>query len=248
MGNVKDKVCLALDVATLQEAERLVKATRESVGYFKVGLQLFCAVGPRVVETIVEVGGKVFLDLKFHDIPNTVAGATRSIVSLGASIFNVHTSGGLAMMKATVNEAHELSRTASVKRPLVIGVTVLTSLNTENLRSELGIEQDSKAYALRLAELAKQAGLDGIVCSAEETASVRREIGSNFYIINPGIRPEWSVDSTDDQKRITTPRQAIEAGASLIVIGRPILKSGDPTAAAQRVYEEVERAADDSRN
>lgn len=241
MNHVKDRICLALDVGSTNEAKQFVEATSKYVGFYKIGLQLFCAEGPRIIDAVMKIGGKVFLDLKFHDIPNTVAGATRSIVELGVDIFNIHASGGKAMMTAAVSTASEESKRLRKTKPLVIGVTLLTSLSTETLQTELSITEDSKSYAIRLAKLSKVAGLDGVVCSAQETQSIRRELGPKFFIINPGIRPEWAATG-DDQRRITTPAQAVVAGADLIVIGRPILKSDSPAKAAELVLKELKNA------
>lgn len=240
-SNAKDKICVALDVSSVSEATSVVMKTSNFVGYYKIGLQLFCSEGPTIVHAVLDHGGSVFLDLKFHDIPNTVAGAVSAVASLGAKVLNVHASGGRAMMEAAAEAAKAASEKTGGPRPLVIGVTLLTSLNTTTLSSDLGINETDSVFAGRLATLSHESGLDGVVCSAHETRMVRREFGHKFFIVNPGIRPSWAVGK-DDQKRITTPTDAINFGADLLVIGRPIVSAADQTEAAKRVMEEVAEA------
>jgi len=215
------ELIVAVDVPNLEQASRVLDQLADSVRWFKVGLQLFTASGPGVVREIRARGGKVFLDLKFHDIPNTVAGAAQSAAALGVEMFNVHASGGEAMMRAAGGGAAQ----AGVARPTIIAVTVLTS--------QPATEDD----VLRLARSAKTSGLDGIVCSAREAVTLKRELGADFKLICPGIRPAWS--EKGDQNRIVTPRDAVKAGADYIVVGRPILAAPNPAEAAKRVIEEM---------
>jgi len=233
----KDKICLALDVDNEKKAFELVEELKDYVGVFKVGKELFTSVGPDIVKGINNIGGKVFLDLKYHDIPNTVAKAGEAATELGVFMFNIHASGGKAMMEATIeavrNKATALGRT----RPLIIAVTILTSIDQETLNKEVKIAGDVKDQVVHLAKLAQEAGLDGVVCSPQEIKAIREACGKDFVIVTPGVRPDWS--TADDQKRITTPKQAIEAGADYLVIGRPIRNANDRVAAAKRILEEI---------
>lgn len=231
-ANAKDRIVVALDVADRDSALRLVEKLSGLVGMFKIGKQLFTAEGPNLVREIIAAGEKVFLDLKYHDIPNTVAGAAQSAAHLGVSIFNVHALGGSEMMQAAALAIKEASA-----RPLVLGVTVLTSMNDASL-AEIGIPHQAKDLVLRLAKLARQAGLDGVVASPKEIRLIREQVASeNFVILTPGIRPAWS--ASGDQKRIATPAEALGDGADFIVIGRAITDSPDPRANAERILEEI---------
>lgn len=245
--SVKDRIVVALDVSDRASALRLVEQLSGLVGMFKIGLQLYTAEGQSLVREIVSAGERVFLDLKFHDIPNTVAGATKSILDLGISIFNVHTLGGIEMMQAAANTASEYAKSASgqsksssllsTNRPAVLGVTVLTSMSGEDLAS-VGIESNVENEVARLAALARDAGLDGVVASPREIRLIRERVAADsFIILTPGIRPAWS--ASGDQKRIATPASAISDGADFIVIGRAITDSVDPRGAAERILEEI---------
>ncbi len=229
------KLIVALDVTPLPAALRMVDTLGEAVQWFKIGSHLFCESGPEAVAALKARGKKIFLDLKFHDIPNTVASAVRACANLGVDMLNVHASGGLEMMRAAVKAADE----PGSPRPLVIAVTVLTSLDKPAL-SELLNRQDDYAvatHATHLARLAKTAGLDGVVCSAHEVAIIREACGPDFALVVPGIRPAGS--AVGDQKRIMTPAAAAAAGAGYIVVGRPILDAADPKAAASAVTAEL---------
>ncbi len=231
----ENPVFVALDTANLDQAVAWADAVRPSVGGIKLGLEFFNANGPAGVRQIVDLGLPVFLDLKFHDIPNTVAGAVRAVAGLGAAIVNVHASGGPAMLTA----AAEAAAGYGADRPLVIGVTVLTSLDDDDLES-VGQAGPAVSQVERLARLSQASGLDGVVCSPIEIAALRAACGDGFRLIVPGIRPNWA--STGDQKRVMTPRQARDLGADVLVIGRPITGADDPAAAAARIAEELDAA------
>lgn len=227
----KPKLIVALDVPSLAQAQKLVETLSPVVEYFKVGKELFTAEGPSVVRMVHDHGGKVFLDLKFLDIPNTVAGAVRSAARLGVWMVNVHASGGGAMMKEAAQAA-----AAAPKPPIVIGVTVLTSMNEESLK-EIGVNAAVGEQVVRLARLAKTNGLSGVVASAQEATMLRRSFGKDFLIVTPGVRPAGA--EAGDQKRVLTPKAAIAAGADCLVVGRPITESPDPKAAAEAILKEM---------
>lgn len=230
-------ILVALDVSTAREALALADSLRGAVGGFKVGSQLFTAAGPDVVRALVSNGDRVFLDLKFHDIPNTVAGSIHSARDLGVWMVNVHASGGRAMLEAARNAS--LARVdAAGSRPLVIAVTVLTSLAAADLPG-LGVPASPEDQVLRLATLARDAGLDGVVASPQETAAIRALAGPDFVIVTPGIRGGAAASAADDQERTLTPAQAMQAGSSFLVIGRPISAAPDPRAAARKIADEI---------
>lgn len=231
----ENPVFVALDTTDLNQAIAWVDAVQPHVGGVKLGLEFFNSNGPDGVRRIVDHGLPVFLDLKFHDIPNTVAGAVRAVAGLGAAIVNVHASGGNAMLSAAAAAAAEFG----ANRPLVIAVTVLTSLDDGDLAS-VGQSSPAASQVERLARLTQSCGLDGVVCSPAEIAALRGACGDEFRLIVPGIRPDWA--SAGDQKRIMTPRQARDLGADVLVIGRPITGSDDPAAAAARIADELASA------
>jgi len=232
----KDRIIVALDVNNLASAEQLVDQLKGLIKIFKVGKRLFTSCGPKVINMITEKGNRIFLDLKFHDIPNTVAGAAEAATEQKVFMFNLHASGGLKMMSAAVQAAEQRSAGLGIKRPIVLGVTVLTSSNEEDLR-QLGINRSVQEQVVYLAKQAKDAGLDGVVCSAHEIELIRKTAGDDFVIVTPGIRPSWS--ASNDQKRIMTPAQAFDKGADYIVIGRPIAAAPDPAEATQRIRDEL---------
>jgi orotidine-5'-phosphate decarboxylase len=229
----ENPIFVALDTPNLDQAAAWAEAVRPCVGGVKLGLEFFNSNGPDGVKRIVDLGLPVFLDLKFHDIPNTVAGAVRAVAGLGATIVNVHASGGSAMLRA----AAEAAAAHGTDRPLVIAVTVLTSLDEQDL-ADVGQMGPAAAQVERLARLTQSCGLDGVVCSPTEIATLRSACGDDFHLIVPGIRPTWA--STGDQKRIMTPREARDLGATILVVGRPITGADDPAAAAARIMEELE--------
>jgi orotidine-5'-phosphate decarboxylase len=239
---MRDRVFVALDVESLEEAARLLDRLEDAVSGVKIGSQLFTSAGPAAVELAHKRGHRVFLDLKFHDIPNTVAGAVRSAARLGVYMLNVHASGGAQMMRAAAESAAQAARDFGVARPVCLGVTVLTSLDRRALEAEVGVTASIDGHVLRLAEAARQAGLDGCVASPQEIRRIRLALGARFAIVTPGIRPA-STAATDDQKRVATPRAALEAGADYLVVGRPITAAADPKAAAAAIIAELARGA-----
>lgn len=231
MDSARDRLIVALDVPTAAEAQRIVAALGGSVSTYKVGKQLFTAAGPAVVRDLSGAGRKVFLDLKYHDIPSTVAAAVRAASELGVAMLTVHASGGSKMLKAAVEAAG-----AATRPPLVLAVTVLTSFGDADLK-EIGVAAQTLEQALRLASLAQKAGCGGVVASAQEARAIRQEMGAGFAIVTPGVRPAGG--AKDDQTRVATPAEAIAAGADYIVVGRPITGAKDPAAAARAILEEI---------
>jgi len=226
---------VALDVDTAWEALALADTLRGVAGGFKIGSRLFTAEGPSVVTRLVDRGDRVFLDLKFHDIPSTVAGAVEAATRLGVWMLNVHASGGLDMMRAAKAAAAETSAKTGARAPLVIAVTVLTSLEQQAL-ARLGVGEGVEPHVDRLARLTSEAGLDGVVASPQEITRIRQWADSRFLIVTPGIR---TGERTDDQARTSGAAEALRAGASYLVVGRPIIKAADPRAAAGRIVEEL---------
>lgn len=239
MSTAVSRVLVALDTTSLADAVDQTRAMRGAVAGVKLGLEFFNANGPAGVRQVIAEGMPLFLDLKFHDIPNTVAGAVRAVTPLGPYMLNVHASGGRAMMRAALDAASDTAAKVGVRRPLMIGVTVLTSLGDDDLAAT-GISGTATDQVLRLAALAQAAGLDGVVCSAREIEPLRRECGRDFVLVTPGIRPAGS--PAGDQKRVLTPGEAVRRGADYLVIGRPITGAVDPAAAARDIAAEIERA------
>ncbi len=249
--NTRDKLIVALDLPSGDAATRMAERLQGHVGMFKVGSELFTAEGPVPARYLVATGQKVFLDLKFHDIPNTVRAAAREAAELGVSMVNVHASGGRKMMEAALEGTrsalpHPLEGSAGTvpwgdARPKVLAVTILTSLERQDLE-ELGISGTPVDAVIRLARLAQSAGLDGVVASPREISAIRQACGPGFLIVTPGIRPASA--ATNDQARIATPASAILAGADYLVVGRPITGAPDPVAAADAVVAEMDTASD----
>ncbi len=226
------ELIVALDVKDLATAAGLVEKLRPAVTLFKVGIQLFSADGPRAVEAVQQRGGQVFLDLKFHDIPNTVAAAVREAAKMGAVMCTLHASGGRQMLQAAKEVVAQ--RGSSMR---LLAVTILTSLDPHGFEEAMGSGLGLQAQVIRLASLAREVGMDGIVASTHEIAPLRAALGPSMLIVTPGVRPEWA--PADDQLRVMTPREAAAAGADYLVIGRPITTAPDPAAAARRVRDEL---------
>jgi len=236
---VRDKLIVALDFNNAEAATQMTDRLRGHAGAFKVGMEAFTAEGPMLAHYLIDSGEKVFLDLKFHDIPNTVRGACRAAASLGVTMLNVHALGGRKMMQAALEGATE-GTSQGHRRPMVLAVTILTSLAIEDME-EVGIAGPPEDAVLRLAHLAQSSGLDGVVASAREVSALRSECGPDFVIVTPGIRPAGS--ASNDQSRIATPQAALNAGADYLVIGRPITAAPDPAAAAAAILEEMGKSS-----
>ena len=234
--DIKQRLIVALDLADPAKARTLATLLAPEVGMFKVGKQLFVNAGPNIVRMIHDLGGEVFLDLKFHDIPNTAAAAAVEAARLGVRLFNLHISGGREMMRQTAAAVEEVCGKEGLRRPAVLGVTVLTSLDGSDLEA-LGIQGGVPAQVVRLAGMAQEAGLAGVVCSAREVPEIRRACGDSFMLVTPGIRPAGQ--QAGDQKRVMTPGDAVRAGIGFIVVGRPITAADDPVAAARSVVAEM---------
>lgn len=235
----RERIILALDVDNEKKALELVEKLADSVGAFKVGMQLYNLCGPQIVSRIQELGGRVFVDLKFHDIPNTVAAAARVMTGLNCFMFNIHASGGREMMTAAVKSVKEEVSRLKSNPPLILAVTVLTSISQQQLQNDMFISSKNvEETVVAWAQMAQECGMNGVVCSPQEIAPIRGACGSDFVIVTPGIRPRWS--EANDQKRITTPREALELGADYLVIGRPITAAQNPWEAAQRIIHELE--------
>jgi len=230
------KIIVALDVNSLEEVETLVDSLRPIIRTFKIGGELFTSCGTEAVDLIRRKGCRVFLDLKYHDIPNTVMKAARAAANRHIHMFTVHALGGLEMMKQAVKAAEREAERIEADVPIILGVTILTSLDKDDMRS-VGIKGSVTSEVLRLVKLAEKAGLDGIVASPKEVPVIRRAVRKKFIIVTPGIRPAWS--SRTDQKRIATPGETIKKGADFLVIGRPITANKDPRQAAERILEEI---------
>ena len=234
-----DKLLVALDVDSADRAMQLVTALRGVAGGFKVGNRLFTSEGPALVRRIADAGSRVFLDLKYHDIPNTVEQAVEAAVATGAWMINVHASGGLAMMQGAARAARDTSAKLNRPAPLMIAVTVLTSMDQQALRG-VGVDRPVLDQVIALAKLTQQAGLQGVVASAQETPEIRKACGPDFQIVTPGIRgASAGTTRNDDQSRTMGPAEAIRAGASYIGVGRPIIAAQDPRAAAEAIAEEL---------
>src|SRR5512136_1961388 len=232
----KEKIIFALDVEHFSEAQRWVNLLKDHIGMFKVGKQLFTHAGPKVIDMIRKKGQKVFLDLKYHDIPNTVARAGEEATKLNVSMFNLHALGGSEMMKKTVEGSQAMAKSLGVPKPIILAVTILTSMD-ENALREVGIQNSVMEEVGRLASLAAKAGVDGVVASPQEIGIIRERCGEKFLIVTPGIRAPS--DKKDDQKRTLTPKEAISAGANYLVIGRPIKEAKDPLEAVQKIVEDI---------
>jgi len=236
---MEDRLIVALDVTEFETAKKLIDTLYPTVKIFKVGSRLFTSCGLDILKAIQRKGAKVFLDLKFHDIPNTVAGAVQSASRLGVFMITVHTLGGAKMLKEAAKSAAICAEKFKMKKPKILGVTILTSMDNSDLKN-IGVERSVKDSVLFLAELAKKSNIDGIVASAKEITTIRKKLGKDILIVTPGIRPEGS--STQDQKRVVTPLEAIKKGADYIVVGRPIIEAKEPKLVAERIVKELRNA------
>lgn len=233
----KEKLIIALDVSDDKQANDIVDMLGDYAGVFKIGFELFVSAGPKIVKDIQSKDKKVFLDLKFHDIPNTVTKAAIAASRLGVYMFNLHASGGLEMMKRCSDSVKEVCLKENIMRPKIVGVTVLTSMNNESLKNELCTQHGIKTHVRHLAALALKAGLDGVVASPHEISMIKQHCGNDFIIVTPGIRPSWT--PPDDQRRTATPKEALKEGADYIVMGRGILKHEDPIKALELISIEM---------
>ena len=231
-----DRLIVALDVHNYYDVKNLVEQLGDSVSYYKVGMELFYSVGSSVIDFLKSQNKNIFLDLKLHDIPNTVAAGLCSLMNHGANMLNIHASGGYNMMKTAVERLNAEAERQNIERPKLIAVTILTSINQEDWTG-LGYTFTIREQVVRLAELAKKAGLDGVVASPQEAAAIREACGEDFLIVTPGVRPAGA--AINDQSRIATPAQALKNGASHIVVGRPIIAAENPRRAAQSITEEI---------
>ena len=233
----QERLIVALDTNDLFVCRRLIDSLSRYVKLFKVGKELFTACGNEAVSAIHSSGARCFLDLKYHDIPNTVAKASTIACRRGIFMFNMHASGGLKMMKAAREAVTGEAKMRGIEQPVILGVTVLTSLSESELQNEIGISRSLEDQVLHLARLAKEAGLDGVVASAREITLIKEHLGQDFLVVTPGIRPAWA--SKHDQTRVVTPGDAFDMGADYIVIGRPITASADPAQAVRRIISEL---------
>lgn len=237
MDRFKNPLIIALDFDTLDKAAAIAEKLCSFAGAFKVGMQLYYSVGPDCVHTLKKAGAPLFVDLKLHDIPNTVAGAARALTRLGASIINVHAAGGQAMMRAAVEAAGEEAAKLGQPRPLVTAVTVLTSIDQDTFSREVGLPGAIRERVAAWSALAKKAGLDGVVASPWEIEAVREACGPDFTIITPGVRPLGA--AAGDQKRVMAPGEAVRLGADYLVVGRPVTAAPDPVRATLAILEEI---------
>ncbi len=240
-AGMRGRLIVSLDVGTLPEATQLVQTLRSEVGMFKIGKQLFMHCGPAVVQMVRDYGSEVFLDLKFHDVPRTVAKAGVEATRLGVRMFDLHASGSLDMMQRTVSEVGRVCRTENLRRPKVLAVTVLTSLSHDDLQ-RIGVSGEIQDQVSRLALLAREAAMDGVVAPPQEAEPIRKLCGSGFLIVTPGIRPEESEPAPSDDYPPATPEAAIRAGADYLVVGQPIRDAVDPAAAARAIVAAMQRA------
>jgi orotidine-5'-phosphate decarboxylase len=235
-----DKLIVALDVETPAAALSLVQQLHGTAGMFKIGSQLFTLAGPQIVKDVISTGAKVFLDLKFHDIPHQVANTARSAAQLGVSLFTVHASGGMEMMQRAVEAVAQVAERDGMPRAKVLAVSVLTSMDANTL-AQIGVNASPEESVRRLVKLAAQAGVDGVVASPQEARDIRATVNNpDFLIVTPGIRPAADA-AADDQRRVATPAAALRAGASYLVVGRPITAAADPVAAAREIAAEMEQ-------
>ena len=235
----QDQLIVALDVENLAAANELVTTLADEIKWFKIGKQLFTAVGPASVKQLHEAKKNIFLDLKFHDIPNTVAGAVASGTRIGANMINMHASGGLEMMRIATESAEKQASELGISKPTLLGVTILTSVDEANFQRDFGTQRKLEYQVAYLAELSQKAGLNGVVASPLEISLIRKVCGDDFVIVTPGVRPAWA--ASNDQQRVMTPAEAIDAGAGYIVVGRPITAADNPREAARTILKEIHK-------
>lgn len=235
-----ERIILALDVDDLDEAEKLVVELKDYVGFFKVGLQLFTSYGFNAIKMIKDHGAKVYCDLKFHDIPNTVSHACSNLIKHNINFFNIHLQGGSKMVAQVVKTSKDTAKSLEIDPPTILGVSLLSSFGQRTLTEELCVEKNIEDYIIQLTKLAKDNGLDGIVAGASEAKRIRQEFGDDFIILCPATRPTWA--AVNDQVRVDTPTEAIRAGVDYLVIGRPITGADDKIAAAKLIIDEINTA------
>lgn len=238
--SAKDRIILAVDVDTIEELEKIIVELKDYVGIFKIGLQLLSACGPNCIDVVKKHGGKVFVDAKLIDIPNTVAKASVNFFKKGVNFFDIHLIGGSKMVKTTVKLLRETAKKNNIEKPTLIGVTLLSSFGQKTLTEELCVNINLIDYVMQLTKLALDCGLDGVLASASEAKVIREQYGNDFIIIAPAVRPTWSV--VNDQIRVVTPTDAIKAGCDYMIIGRPITHATNPKAAAELIIDEIEDA------
>lgn len=238
--SAKDRIILSLDVDDFEQVTDLVKKLKNYVGTFKIGMYQFPILVPQMIKLIQDEGARVYFDGKFHDIPNTVAKAGVSLLDQRIDFFSVHTSGGSKMIKACVEACHKRAEELNVEPPIILGETVLTSIGQRTLKNELGLSENTQDVCLRLAKIAKNSGLNGIIASACEAKYIRKKLGEDFIILTPAIRPTWS--KIYDQLRVLSPKEAIDSGSDYLLIGRPITQAKDPVSAIKLIIDEIEEA------
>ncbi len=236
----KDRIILALDVDSTEEVIKYVDLLKDYVGFFKVGLQLFTSCGYKSVEVIKEHGGKVYFDGKFQDIPNTVAQTCINLLKHGIDFFNISATGSSKMMTSTLDACNEYAKKNEIAPPIILAATLLSSFGQKTLTNELGVEMNISEYALKLARIAKESGLSGVVAPDTDAEKIKKELGEDFIVVCPAVRPTWAI--VNDQIRIVSPSDAIKAGADYMVIGRPVTLAHDPVAAAKLIITEIEEA------
>jgi len=234
----QERVIVALDTPDKVVCERLISTLKGTISMFKVGSELFTASGYEAVDLVLASGAEVFLDLKFHDIPNTVANVSQVVSRFGVNMFNVHALGGTKMMTATRVAVEGETHKRGLEKPIILAVTILTSHSEEAIQACLGTERSLDEQVIHLARMAKEAGLDGVVASAREVAMIKKNIGDDFIVVTPGVRPSWG--DVQDQVRVVTPKEAFDSGSDYIVIGRPITAAADPVEAAKKIIAELE--------
>lgn len=238
--NAKDRIILALDVDTIEEVIKYVDLLKEYVGFFKVGLQLFTSCGFEAVKVIKEHGGKVYFDGKFQDIPNTIAQTSINLLKHDIDFFNISATGGSKMMSSTLYECNEYAKKHGINPPCILAATLLSSFGQKTLTNELGVDMNISEYALKLARIAKESGMSGVVAPDTDASKIKNELGEDFIVVCPAVRPTWAI--VNDQIRIVSPSDAIKAKADYMVIGRPVTMAHDPVAAAKLIIAEIDEA------